>query len=254
VLTQSLVSIRILGQSKQAQVPTTASLFATGNNLRIIGDATRRAIVCSLDPGVERPELRRFDVDVLELIRQNRPQYVVAALTLLRYAFIARQELSDAWVTAPLGSFEAWSRWVRPIAAWLGGADPCATMEQAKAQDPELESLARVLHHWHSTIGERAVTVSEVIDVAIKQNAGATFKPDTKRFTNDAFREALLAVAGVGGVVDGRRLGMWLSRYRDRIANGKKITSATKMNGHGRWRVIGMHNLEAEAEAVALVE
>ena len=53
VLTQKVVSIRILGQSKQAQVPTHVIVFATGNNLRIIGDATRRAIVCSLDPGVE---------------------------------------------------------------------------------------------------------------------------------------------------------------------------------------------------------
>ena len=238
VLTQKVVNIRILGQSKQAQVPTNLCVFATGNNLRIIGDATRRAIVCSLDPGVERPELRSFDVDVLELTRQNRPQYVVAALTLLRYAMIEQQALSAAWTPTTLGSFEEWSRWVRPIASWLAGADPCATMERAKAQDPELESLANVLCYWHAVIGDKPVTVSEVIEIAARQNSHSPFDADAKRFVNDAFREALLVVAGTAGCINNYRLGNWLGRYRDRVARGKKIISATKDDGYGRWRVV----------------
>ena len=78
VLTQVSVTIRLLGQTKNNVVPTNACLFATGNNLRIIGDLTRRTIVCSLDPQCERPELRNFPADPLELIRQNRALYVAA--------------------------------------------------------------------------------------------------------------------------------------------------------------------------------
>ena len=59
-LTQQSVKIRILGQSKNVEVPTNAMIFATGNNLTLVGDLCRRAIVCRLDAGTERPELRRF--------------------------------------------------------------------------------------------------------------------------------------------------------------------------------------------------
>ena len=38
-------------------------MTATGNNLVLVGDMTRRALLCRLDPERERPELRRFDSD-----------------------------------------------------------------------------------------------------------------------------------------------------------------------------------------------
>lgn len=246
VLTQAVVKIRILGQSKQADVPTNVTVFATGNNLRIVGDATRRTIVCSLDPQCERPELRKFSVDVLQLIRRHRAKYVAAGLTFLRYGFIEQDLLSNHWTPEPLGSFEMWSRWVRPLVAWMTTADPCATIERAKAQDPELEGRASVLYHWHSVIGGKPVTVSEVIESAIEQNLNFALETDGKRFAHDAFREALLAVAGNAGNIDSRRLGNWLARFRDRIASGKKIISATKASGYGRWQVVRVSDADAE--------
>ncbi len=84
VLTQPSVNIRLLGQSKNVEVLTNATLFATGNNLRLVGDMTRRALISFLDPQVERPELREFAVDPIEQIRRDRGRYVIAALTILR--------------------------------------------------------------------------------------------------------------------------------------------------------------------------
>jgi hypothetical protein len=40
--------------------------FATGNNLQIQGDLTRRILICQLDAGVKRPETRTFTRDPLE--------------------------------------------------------------------------------------------------------------------------------------------------------------------------------------------
>ncbi len=139
-----------------------------------------------------------------------------------------------------------WSRWVRPLVAWMTTADPCATIERAKAQDPELEGRASVLYHWHSVIGGKPVTVSEVIESAIEQNLNFALETDGKRFAHDAFREALLAVAGNAGNIDSRRLGNWLARFRDRIASGKKIISATKASGYGRWQVVRVSDADAE--------
>ena len=51
---------RILGLSEAPEFECKATVFAMGNGLTLLGDMTRRAVLCSLDAGVERPELRRF--------------------------------------------------------------------------------------------------------------------------------------------------------------------------------------------------
>ena len=61
VLTQSTVRPRILGRSETPEPPTNVLVTATGNNLVLIGDMTRRGLLSRLDPQVERPELRTFD-------------------------------------------------------------------------------------------------------------------------------------------------------------------------------------------------
>ena len=60
-LTQRWTRIRVLGLSRQADAPTSVLFTATGNNLILAGDLTRRSIRCELDAKCERPELREFD-------------------------------------------------------------------------------------------------------------------------------------------------------------------------------------------------
>ena len=68
----AVVRARILGLSKAPELPTNAFVTATGNNLVLVGDMTRRAMMCRLDPQHERPELRRFATDPIE-IGEGRP-------------------------------------------------------------------------------------------------------------------------------------------------------------------------------------
>ena len=84
VLTQRQLNIRILGQSRNAETPVNATIFATGNNLTIAGDLIRRSLLCSMDAGCERPELRVFNVNAIEATKANRGELVCAALTVLR--------------------------------------------------------------------------------------------------------------------------------------------------------------------------
>jgi hypothetical protein len=121
MLTQETVSIRVLGQSKNVDASTMVTVMATGNNLQVTGDLTRRVLVCSLDARVEHPERREFAWDAKDVAKEQRGQLVAAALTILR-----------AWHTAgtrversPLGGFEEWSSRVRAPLLWLGCADPC---------------------------------------------------------------------------------------------------------------------------------
>jgi putative DNA primase/helicase len=71
-LTQQKLNIRMLGVSKNVETPVNAAIYATGNNLTIVGDLTRRALICSLDAHCERPELRKFEANVLDTLRAQR--------------------------------------------------------------------------------------------------------------------------------------------------------------------------------------
>ncbi len=71
MLTQTMVRPRILGKSETPEMPTNVMVTATGNNLVLVGDMTRRAIRCRLDAQVERPELREFDFEPVTRARNG---------------------------------------------------------------------------------------------------------------------------------------------------------------------------------------
>ena len=144
MLTQPRVQVRILGKSKQPEVPSNTFVCCTGNGLVLVGDLTRRTLRCSLDPKVERPELREFEFEPVVMARERRGELVVAALTILR-AWLASNERMKL---PPYGSFETWSRRVREALVWLGCADPCDTVESVRADDPQRSDLAAILAQW----------------------------------------------------------------------------------------------------------
>ena len=218
-LTQEVVKPRILGQSLNPDVVSNAAMYATGNNLTFVGDMTRRALLCSLDPKCERPELRVFDFDMIEEATKNRSDLVVAGLTVLRAYVVAGKPVQEM---SPFGSFEAWSRLVRAALVWLGEADPLATADTIRASDPVLDQLRQVFSAWYGVIGLERVTVKDVINRVAAQ-------PDS------ALREALLTVAGSGGAVNSRMLGKWLARHKNRIVDGLSIQAVSMRDGIGQW-------------------
>ena len=246
-LTQPTLKVRILGKSRNAEVPSNAAIYATGNNLTLTGDMTRRAVRCSLDPGVERPELRSFDRDPIATVRAARGDYVAAALTVLRAFHVAGRPRQ----TTPLGSFVEWSGWVRDALIWLGEADPCTTMDQVRGADPKLEAITMVIEQWHAVLGGARVSVKEAIDAAVEQRSnGPLGRPE---FVHPDFREALLAVAGEGGAISGKRLGKWLGANQSRIVGGFKLVAAGTVAGLGRWRLVDSKGAAAHAPDVTEV-
>ncbi len=55
-LTQDRVDLRILGESRKVTARCSTVNTATGNNLKLVGDLTRRSVIARLDPKTERPE------------------------------------------------------------------------------------------------------------------------------------------------------------------------------------------------------
>jgi putative DNA primase/helicase len=110
MLTQQKLRIRILGKSKNQEIPSRATVFSTGNNLSLHGDLTRRSLMCKLDVGMERPEERIFKRNIYQYVKENRAEFVHAALTILKAYHVAKKP--DQNLT-PWGSFEDWSGWIR---------------------------------------------------------------------------------------------------------------------------------------------
>ena len=220
MLTEVTVKPRILGESKNPTRSTGAFVTSTGQNLKIAADMVRRSIICHLDPKVERPELREFKIkDLIGFAKANRPALVVAVLTILRAYHVA------GYPDAPprLGSFEEWSDRVRGALMWLGEADPVATMEEIRSDDPELAGMRAVMNAWRETFHSQSMTVAKILKTATEQQRSADSYEGRVEFVNEDLREALMTVAGQGSIISSRALGNWLSAHKGRIVDGMRF-------------------------------
>src|SRR3954453_4684409 len=95
-------------------------IFATGNNLTLVGDMVRRAVICTLDAGIERPELRSFESDPIERVAADRGAYIAPLLT----TPLAYRAAGSPKVCGPVGSYARWSAAVRAPLIWLGMPGP----------------------------------------------------------------------------------------------------------------------------------
>jgi putative DNA primase/helicase len=216
---RQVVEVRPLGKSEIVRIENRATMFSTGNNARVVGDLVRRVVIASLDASVERPEMRQFRGNPFVKVLRDRGRYVAAALTVVRaYVEAGRPDRLPA-----LGSFEGWSATVRSALVWLGCADPVATMEAAREDDPEIAVLAAVidgLSGFGANGPGNAYTAAELIDEA---NRG-----------NDVLRQALDAAVGMRGMIDAKRLGKWLAGRRGRIVAGRRIADRGGDHGHAK--------------------
>jgi putative DNA primase/helicase len=214
-------------------VPSTAFVCCTGNGLTFVGDLTRRSLRCSLDPKVERPELRPFDFEPVALARERRGELVVAALTILRAYWVSGEQVR----LPPYGSFEVWSHRVREALVWLGCADPCDTVENVRADDPERNALAAVLAQWEQHLGcFKPYTTAEVVkcatSTAVERGKDGRIIVQVSRAE---FKEALLEIAGYKESINHRRLGIWLNKNEDKIVNGLRLCAKGIRDGSKRW-------------------
>jgi putative DNA primase/helicase len=219
------ITVRPLGKSDAIRVESRATVFATGNNLHLVGDMTRRVLVCALDPRVEQPELRTFRTEPFQEVVSRRGQYVAAALTITRAYLVA----GCPNLLTPLASFEDWSRLVRSALVWLSMADPLDSMKRARKEDPVLANLRVLLPPLEQITSSQPVTAG-----AIKSLATA---PGT---VNEELADALLTVAeGRTGEIDPNKLGRYFSTSEGRIVDGLKLTSVFDQHAkQKKWRVM----------------
>jgi putative DNA primase/helicase len=208
-----LITPRILGRSEIGQVLNRATFFATGNNLAVLDDMTRRVVIAALDAGQERPELRRFAVKPAQIVLADRGPYIAACLTIVRAYHLAGRP----GCLSPLASFESWSDSVRSALVWLGEDDPAVTMEKARENDPGRIELATVMNAWAAEIGTGRSFEMTAADLLMKIGEG-----QLGVFRYPRLREAFHGVMSEKNL-NSKSLGRWLSRNADKISDGLKL-------------------------------
>lgn len=228
--TEPLVAPRLMMTNDNLAVPNIFFVEISGNNLTLIGDvAARRALRCRVNPGVARPDLLSYDFDPVARAREQRPELLAAALTVLRGFRLTGENVR---LKNPLGSFEEWSGWVRGALVWLDKDDPCDTVELVRAEDPVLANLTAVMEAWLRVLrADMEVTTHEAVRQATLPSVGGWKNPD--------LREALRAVAPDDrDHVSSKKLGWYLRHHVERIVEiGGESYRFMRGNAERDWKL-----------------
>ena len=238
------VDLRVLGATKVLTLPWRALVMATGNNMSLYGDTSRRVLMARLEPTEESPEHRtKFKhEDLLTWVRSQRPRLVSAALLLLRaYYRAGRPDMGCArW-----GSFEEWSRLIPNAIVFAGGADPMFSRpEKEEEVDNELRSIRCFITRMRELIGDDDFRVSSAIELLYKCER----KRDENGHAHDGLedlRDAIETLVGRRGLKrdgpitmpDPVELGRRLAAFRGRVIGGMRLVSKTGQGGVMRWRI-----------------
>ena len=220
---RTIVSVRALGSSKLYVIESRSTVFATGNNIQPTGDIIRRVIMCSLDPNMERPEQRQFRGDPVATVLSDRGKYIAAAMTIVR----AYLDAGAPDPVKPLASFEDWSHFVRSPLVWLGKDDPVDTMETAREEDTDLQTLRSVVAAWKEAAGFNnpmsTGSLKAFAEAAEVTTDGEYYSRHEKKLIRPDFHQAILDISSRSGEIDAMRLGKYLGRYQHRVIDGVKI-------------------------------
>lgn len=212
LIERPICNLRPLGQSLPVRVENRTIVFFNGNNCRVKGDMTRRAIVAELDARMERPAERVFRGDPVAKVLANRGKYIAACMIILR-AYLAAG--SPKQPSAPMNSFGKWSNTVRAALLWLGEADPCETISNARDEDPELQRLSAFIMAAKDHIGgpQAALPAAKLAQLAAEGKK--TF--DDWRPTHPELHAFMQEFADRGSAINLQRLGKWLKKDRGRV-------------------------------------
>jgi hypothetical protein len=95
-----------------------------------------------------------------------------------------------------------------------------------REEDPARQRLLSIVEQWSEHLGDKRVTVAEVI-------AAATV------IGRAEFRESLLEVAGERGSINGRRLGAYLGQHKGRRVGDRWFASGKLRQGNATWLLQG---------------
>jgi hypothetical protein len=257
VLTSTTWKERLLGQKDFLSLPARAVWWATGNNLQLAGDLSRRALRIRLASPLDNPEERTEfrHPDLLAHVSKLRKFLVAQALIILRaHAIAGRPQLDvKAW-----GSFEEWSRIIAAAIRWIGHASPLEARASAdETLDEERMQAGAVIAGLADLVKSygRALTAKEIVSFLYPRHG---YRDDDEDAPPDPYpsyagaREALEAATYAKSTPVARDVGKFLQKSRGRVVDGRAI--ASKLDSHAkvqRWHVVDVDGRALTLEAAS---
>jgi hypothetical protein len=215
VLTTSEWADRLLGKSEVLHLHSRAIWIATGNNIRLGGDISRRAYWIRLNANVAKPwmrDSREFKRELPAWAITHRTEIVAALLTMAR-AWI--QGDRPSWSGRPLGSYEAWSRTVGGILEYCGLNNFLSNLEALYEQvDDEPAQWGVFFGAVFEVFGENNYFSTKALLERVSGESGHLFGQDKNNSLKSALPESLGEPNDKGF---SRRLGLAMRKRKDQI-------------------------------------
>lgn len=200
MLSEPMVSDRILGASKTITVPSNVLIQVSGNGTTVKGDMRRRVVELFYAPA----EVVSFEGAPLGTLRQKRGTFVADALTVVRAFRLSGMGRKSA----TLPGFGQWDRWIRQALVWLGEADPAASLlDNVNSTDDvgiDMAAAGTLLERLRKTFTTAWFTAAEVSDL---------LRADSE--ASQAFRRVAGTKAGDGLAYDSTLAGKVLANLRE---------------------------------------
>ena len=229
---------RILGRSEIVEMPLKTTWAATGNNVILRADTSRRVCPVRLESNLENPEERQgfAHPNLLQWVRQQRSRLLAAGLTILAAFCHAKRPVQGlkAW-----GSFEGWSDLVRQALVWVDLPDPGDAREELRRScDQEASALKALIAGW-SEIDPDGTGLSAAKLIEKLEESSSQY---------EAVRNAVLELcpAPAGKLPGARSVGNKLRHLRGRVVGGRSISSR-EFHGTMLWRAAPVSNQPSQA-------
>ena len=109
---------------------------------------------------------------------------------------------------------------------WLGLADATESVFKAMAEDPDRETLRRLVTAWQAVFGKTSAMVRDAVTRASEFGV-----------EHVNLREVLHDIADERGEVNRRKLGWWIRRHAGRIVDGLRFVRASGNRSAEAWQV-----------------
>jgi putative DNA primase/helicase len=208
---------RILGESDIIQMPVRCIWVTTANNPAISTEIARRSIRIRLDAQVERPWDRNTfkHLDLRSWVDEHRRELVWSALILIQNWLSLGRPMC---VAKPLGSYERWSQVMGSILMFSGISGFLENLDELyENADTEVSGLSQFVAAWREKFSDKEVGVGDLFPLT----AGID-----------------LNIEGTTEQAQRISLGRLLSRQRDRIIEGYRITVLGKKQRATLWRLV----------------
>lgn len=227
-LTEGVYSDRKFHSQRLIDVESWATFYVNGNNIVIKEDlATNRSLLIEFKMEDENPEDHKFQVKIIEDLALEKRDKLVRAFLIIMLKWVQDGCPEPDFKT--FNRFPEWNTYVRAPLIHAGYRDPCLSAKKLQKADPIHQQIVRILGAWYDVFGDTPITAQGVNDY---------LEDHPHRKGSKELKDALAEVAReVKGGLNTRRIGKWLTKYKERTEGGFRVEKDGTYNRATKWKV-----------------